>query len=172
MNKFPNLFKPSHLFATLFGIGLLPLAPGTWGSLFGLILFFFTGIYLSISQTSFFILLVLIIFSTFLICYFASKELSDDDKDQKSIVIDELAGLWVAFIPVSGIVMMKEFLIYSFLAFFYFRLFDIWKPYPINLVDENMKNYYGIVLDDLLAGFYAAILVTLTLLLFSPSTLF
>ena len=53
MDKFPNLIKPSHLFATLFGIGLLPLAPGTWGSLFGLFLFFYTGIYLSVSQEFF-----------------------------------------------------------------------------------------------------------------------
>ena len=51
MNKFPNLLKPSHIFATLFGVGLLPFAPGTWGSLFGLILFFYTNIYLSINRT-------------------------------------------------------------------------------------------------------------------------
>ena len=54
MNKFPILKKPSHLFATLFGIGLLPLAPGTWGSLFGLILFLYAGVYLSISQELFY----------------------------------------------------------------------------------------------------------------------
>ena len=166
MNKFPNLLKPSHIFATLFGVGLLPFAPGTWGSLVGLILFFYTNIYLSINVEFFYLLLMVIILSAILACYFATKDLSDIEKDQKSIVIDELAGVWIAFIPVSGIVMMQEFLTYSVLAFLLFRVFDIWKPYPIGLIDEKIKNYLGVVLDDLVAGLYAAITVWLILILF------
>ena len=166
MDKFPNLLKPSHIFATLFGVGLLPFAPGTWGSLFGLILFFYTNIYLSIDAQLFYLLLLVIILSTILVCYFATKELGDNEKDQKSIVIDELAGVWIAFIPVSGIVMMQDFLTYSILAFLLFRLFDIWKPYPIGLIDKKIKNYLGVVLDDLVAGLYAAIIIWLILILF------
>ena len=166
MNKFPNLSKPSHLFATLFGIGLLPLAPGTWGSLIGLILFLYTGVYLSISQELFYFLLLFIISLSFVVCYFATKGLDANEKDQKSIVIDELAGVWLAFTPVAGVIMMKEFLIYSFLAFILFRIFDIWKPYPINIVDIGMKNYFGVILDDLIAGIYAAIIVILISYLF------
>ena len=161
MNKFPNLKKPSHLFATLFGIGLLPLAPGTWGSLFGLILFLYAGVYLTISQELFYFFLLCIISLAFIICYFATKDLDINEKDQKSIVIDELAGVWLAFTPVAGVIMMKEFLIYSFLAFILFRIFDIWKPYPIYIVDKRIKNYFGVVLDDLIAGIYAAIIVIL-----------
>ena len=166
MDKFPNLLKPSHLFATLFGVGLLPFAPGTWGSLFGLILFFYTNIYLSINVQFFYLLLLVIIFFAILVCYFATKELDENEKDQKSIVIDELAGVWISFIPVSGIVMMQEFLTYSVLAFLLFRLFDIWKPYPIGGIDKKIKNYLGVVLDDLVAGIYAAITVWLILILF------
>ena len=166
MNKFPNLLKPSHIFATLFGVGLLPIAPGTWGSLFGLILFFYTNIYLSINVEFFYLLLIAIILSAILVCYFATKMLSDNEKDQKAIVIDELAGVWIAFIPVSGIVMMQEFLTYSVLAFLLFRVFDIWKPYPIGLIDKKIKNYLGVVLDDLVAGLYAAITIWLILILF------
>ena len=166
MDKFPNLLKPSHIFATLFGVGLLPFAPGTWGSLFGLILFFYTNIYLSINVQFFYLLLLVIILIAILVCYFATKELSDNEKDQKSIVIDELAGVWIAFIPVSGIVMMQDFLTYSVLAFLLFRVFDIWKPYPIGLIDEKIKNYLGVVLDDLVAGLYAAITIWLILILF------
>ena len=166
MNKFPNLRKPSHLFATLFGIGLLPVAPGTWGSLFGLILFLFAGVYLSISQELFYFFLLGIISLAFIICYFATKDLDINEKDQKSIVIDELAGVWLAFTPVAGIIMMKEFLIYSFLAFILFRIFDIWKPYPINIVDRRIKNFFGVVLDDLIAGVYAAITMILISYLF------
>ena len=166
MNKFPNLKKPSHLFATLFGIGLLPVAPGTWGSLFGLILFLYIGVYLTISQELFYFILLCIISVAFIICYFATKDLDINEKDQKSIVIDELAGVWLAFTPVAGVIMMKEFLIYSFLAFILFRIFDIWKPYPINIVDRRIKNYFGVVLDDLIAGIYAAIIVILISYLF------
>ena len=166
MDKFPNLLKPSHIFATLFGVGLLPFAPGTWGSLFGLILFFYTNIYLSINVQFFYLLLLVIILFAFLVCYFATKELGDNEKDQKSIVIDELAGLWIAFIPVSGIVMMQDFLTYSVLAFLLFRVFDIWKPYPIGFIDKKIKNHIGIVLDDLVAGIYAAIIIWLILILF------
>ncbi len=166
MDKFPNLLKPSHIFATLFGVGLLPFAPGTWGSLFGLILFFYTNIYLSINVQFFYLLLLAIILVTILVCYFATKELGDNEKDQKSIVIDELAGVWIAFIPVSGIVMMQDFLTYSILAFLVFRVFDIWKPYPIGFIDKKIKNHIGIVLDDLVAGLYAAIIIWLILILF------
>ena len=166
MDKFPNLLKPSHIFATLFGVGLLPFAPGTWGSLFGLILFFYTNIYLSINVQFFYLLLLVIILFAILVCYFATKELSDKEKDQKSIVIDELAGVWIAFIPVSGIVMMQDFLTYSVLAFVLFRVFDIWKPYPIGFIDKKIKNHIGIVLDDLVAGLYAATIIWLILILF------
>ena len=166
MDKFPNLLKPSHIFATLVGVGLLPFAPGTWGSLFGLIFFFYTNIYLSINAQLFYILLLAIILFAILVCYFATKDLVDEEKDQKSIVIDELAGVWIAFIPVSGIVMMQDFLTYSILAFLVFRVFDIWKPYPISYVDKKIKNYMGIVLDDLVAGLYAALIVWLILILF------
>ena len=166
MDKFPNLLKPSHIFATLFGVGLLPFAPGTWGSLFGLILFFYTNIYLSINVQFFYLLLLAIVLFAILVCYFATKELGDNEKDQKSIVIDELAGVWIAFIPVSGIVMMQDFLTYSVLAFLLFRVFDIWKPYPINFIDKKIKNHIGIVLDDLVAGLYAAIIIWLILILF------
>ena len=117
MDKFPNLIKPSHLFATLFGIGLLPLAPGTWGSLFGLFLFFYTGIYLSVSQEFFFFLLVAIILISLVVCFYATRDLDATNKDQKSIVIDELAGIWVAFIPVAGVIQMQDFVFYSFVAF-------------------------------------------------------
>ena len=166
MDKFPNLLKPSHIFATLFGVGLLPFAPGTWGSLFGLIFFFYTNIYLSINAQLFYILLLAIILFAILVCYFATKDLVDEEKDQKSIVIDELAGVWIAFIPVSGIVMMQDFLTYSVFAFLLFRVFDIWKPYPIGYIDKKIKNYLGVVLDDLVAGLYAAITIWLILILF------
>ena len=61
---------------------------------------------------------------------------------------------------------MREVIICSFLAFLFFRIFDIWKPYPIDVVDRKLKNYFGVVVDDLIAGVYAAIAVYLISLLF------
>ena len=77
-----------------------------------------------------------------------------------------LGDVYKRQIPVSGIVMMQDFLTYSVLAFLLFRVFDIWKPYPIGHIDKKIKNYLGVVLDDLVAGLYAAITVWLILILF------
>lgn len=167
MHNFPQLQRPSHLLATLFGVGLLPFAPGTWGSIAGLLVYMYLVVYLSLgAQTIISLTVVITIFSIW-ICYLATKDLESADRDQKSIVIDELAGLWIALLPIAGLLMIKEVLVYGFLAFVLFRIFDIWKPFPISLIDKNMKNGLGVVLDDLIAGIYAAFFVSLFLFLFS-----
>ena len=95
----------------------------------------------------------------------ASKDLVE--KDHKSIVIDELAGIWVAMYPVIFIASTQyERSLYAILALIFFRLFDIFKPYPISYIDKNFKNGLGIVLDDLIAGIYSAIFaISITLYL-------
>ena len=103
----------------------------------------------------------LIIFFSIWICEKATLSLPQSEKDQKSIVLDEFAGLWVACLPAAGILMVKELLLFSLLAFIFFRIFDIWKPIPINLIDKNFKNGFGIVADDLIAGVYSAIVTSL-----------
>jgi phosphatidylglycerophosphatase A len=124
-------------------------------------------VYLSLgAQTIISLTVVITIFSIW-ICYLATKDLESSDRDQKSIVIDELAGLWIALLPIAGLLMIKEVLVYGLLAFVLFRIFDIWKPFPISLIDKNMKNGLGVVLDDLIAGIYAAFFVSLFLFLFS-----
>ena len=167
MYNFPQLQRPSHLLATLFGVGLLPFAPGTWGSIAGLLVYMYLVVYLSLgAQTIISLTVVITIFSIW-ICYLATKDLESADRDQKSIVIDELAGLWIALLPIAGLLMIKEVLVYGFLAFVLFRIFDIWKPFPISLIDKNLKNGLGVVLDDLIAGIYAAFFVSLFLFLFA-----
>ncbi|MFL2753646.1 MAG: phosphatidylglycerophosphatase A [Gammaproteobacteria bacterium] len=167
MHNFPQLQRPSHLLATLFGVGLLPFAPGTWGSIAGLLVYMYLVVYLSLgAQTIISLTAVIAVFSIW-ICHLATKDLERADRDQKSIVIDELAGLWIALLPIAGLLMIKEVLVYGFLAFVLFRIFDIWKPFPISLIDKNMKNGLGVVLDDLIAGVYAAFFVSLFLFLFS-----
>jgi phosphatidylglycerophosphatase A len=84
------------------------------------------------------------------------------EKDHKSIVIDELAGIWLAMIPVIFIASSQyERSIYALLALTMFRIFDISKPFPISYIDKNFKNAFGVVLDDLIAAIFAAIFASL-----------
>ena len=141
--NFPNLKKPSHLFATWFGIGLLRPAPGTWGSFAALLIWYFTEF---LHSTAHVILPIFILFS-WLVCSQATKD--SDSKDHSAIVIDEVAGMLVTLSFVSHGIMTYLF------AFLLFRLFDIWKPWPISWIDQNIQGGLGILLDDLIAGFFA-----------------
>ena len=154
MQQFPNLKNPYHFIATLGGIGLFPLAPGTVGSIFGWIIFIVLSHYIEMIFAT-----VLIIFLSIYVSNLATKDLVN--KDHKSIVIDEMAGIWLAMIPVIYIASSQyERTLYAVVTLIFFRLFDILKPYPISYVDKNFKGGFGIVLDDLIAGVFAGILAT------------
>jgi len=68
-----------------------------------------------------------------------------------------LAGMWVALLPALYMTTQSSRTTYAVLAFIFFRIFDIWKPFPISYFDKNFKNGFGIVLDDLIAGVLAII---------------
>jgi len=150
MNNFPNLKNPIHFIATLGGIGKIPFAPGTWGSLFSFLLFILLSHYINMHFVDF----LIILFSIW-ICECPSADLIE--KDHSSIVIDELAGMWVALLPALYMTTQSSRTTYAVLAFIFFRIFDILKPFPISYFDKNYKNGLGIVLDDLIAGFLAII---------------
>ena len=87
-----------------------------------------------------------------------------EEIDSKEIVIDEFLGqsipiLFFYIIFYEGSVSNHFFLIIVFLSFIGFRFFDILKPYPINYVDKNIKNGFGVILDDLIAGFFTLIIL-------------
>ncbi len=135
------------LFLTFFYLGLSPKAPGTVGTLGGAlagwaILHFFSN------QTLF--------LSTILLSIVAISEIDKYEKqthshDDKSIVIDEVAGIWLAFV-LSGATMMQ-----MFLSVIFFRLFDILKPSLVGKIDKHVKGGLGVMGDDLLAGVLAGI---------------
>tara|TARA_Y100000768_G_scaffold109735_1_gene80628 strand:+ start:2851 stop:3312 length:462 start_codon:yes stop_codon:yes gene_type:complete len=141
--NFPNLKKPSHLFATWFGIGLIRPAPGTWGSLAALLIWYLA----EFLHSSIHIVLPIFILFSWLACSQASQD--SQSKDHSSIVIDEVAGMLVALSFVA-----HEIIIYLW-AFLLFRFFDIWKPWPVSWADNNVKGGLGIILDDLIAGLFA-----------------
>ena len=106
-NKFSVLSSPYALIATLFGIGHLPFAPGTWGSLAALSAFLFSVIYFALNFITVFFITVIIIIFSILICHQATSKLIEPERDQKSIVLDEFAGLWVACLPSASILMLS-----------------------------------------------------------------
>ena len=164
MNKFPNLKNPFHLLATLGGIGMVPIAPGTFGSIAAWLIF----VYLShfISMINMIILTILLFILSIWICNQASKNL--ENKDHKSIVIDEFVGIWIALLPVLFVANSQfERTVYALAALIFFRLFDILKPFPISYFDKNYKNGFGIVIDDVISGLIAIIPSYIILILLS-----
>ena len=159
MQNFPNLKDPLHFIATLGGLGKIPIAPGTFGSIFAWFVFIFLSHYINMIFLTF----AVGIFSVW-ICEKITKDLVI--KDHKSIVIDELVGTWISLLPVLFIADDRyERIIYAAIALILFRFFDILKPYPISFFDKEYKNGFGIVLDDVIAGIFSGILSVILLIL-------
>ena len=148
MSKFPDLKNPIHFIATLGGIGKIPIAPGTWGSIFAFLVFIYISHYVDM-------LIVVILSIPFSIWICEKASLNLIEKDHKSIVIDELVGIWVALVPAIYLSTQTSRTSYAVFALIFFRLFDILKPFPVSYFDKNFKNGLGIVLDDLIAGIMA-----------------
>ncbi|TDI98052.1 MAG: phosphatidylglycerophosphatase A [Deltaproteobacteria bacterium] len=136
-----------RLYVTFFFLGNSPLAPGTAGTLGAILLFFF------LTFVSFPIYIVFLLILTALSIFMASLAVKIyNSKDPGQIVIDEVCGylFTMVLIPFSWGYVITGFLL--------FRILDILKPYPIRNI-EKLRDGYGIVLDDVLAGVYANILM-------------
>ena len=138
--------------ATGFFIGTVPFAPGTFGSIIGLPICFL------ISRLDILTALICtILFILFAIWMAAAAEKVLKKKDPGEIVIDEIAGLIVTFM---GIPFTLKSVIVGFILF---RAFDILKPFPIGLLEKKVAGGPGIVLDDVLAGLYANLILRLAI---------
>lgn len=147
--------NPLIFIACGFGSGAMPYAPGTFGTL--MIIPFYLLIQNVSLSTYLLILFAAIIFGIW-ICDLASKTF--DTHDHPSIVFDEFVGFAVTMIAAP-----KGWL-WILLGFILFRIFDIWKPLPIKWFDQHIKNGLGVVLDDVIAGVYAFILLQLLAIFF------
>jgi phosphatidylglycerophosphatase A len=167
------------------GVGYLPLAPGTWGTMVGVGFYFllksvFLDVYIELSVNHWFskdawegmpdrltylftcFLLIAIIVVSLVGIWAASRtEKLIGRKDPGIVVIDEVAGILVAFISVPHFYMYGIPPIYLF-AFLAFRFFDIVKPYPARRM-ESLPAGLGIMADDIVAGAYTAVLMTILL---------
>jgi phosphatidylglycerophosphatase A len=146
--------KIAQIFASVFYVGWLPVAPGTWASLLALIIWFL--IIPNVSITIFLILIAIL----FAFGVYISNIIESDinQKDPSFIVIDEWVGQWIAllFLPYS--------FVWGIIAFGLFRIFDIWKPYPVGKFDK-LNGGWGIMLDDVMAGTYSLVIIQLIRLL-------
>lgn len=144
-----------RLIATSLGVGFLPVAPGTWGALAGILLWL--PLYLWASpQWCVIATIAAAIAGTFLGVWSSSVAERYWGHDPVVACIDETVGQWVALIPVAGIVAFPWWEIV--VAFVLFRFFDIYKPLGIRIT-ERLPKGWGMMADDLLAGIYSAIII-------------
>ena len=144
------LTDPVHFLAFGFGTGLAPFAPGTFGSLPGILLFWLTldlGLYVQLGVA------VALILSGIWLCGESARRIGVHDHG--GIVWDEIAGMYITLLVAPATLTGWA------LAFVAFRLFDIVKPWPIRDLDHSIHGGLGIMLDDLVAALYAAILLAL-----------
>lgn len=130
----------------------MPVAPGTFGTLVAIPIF----LWLSQFSLSNYVVIVTVMFLAGVwICGYTSRALGVHD--HKAIVWDEVVGYLITML------MVPPTLLNVCIGFALFRLFDIWKPWPINLLDKNVHGGLGIMLDDVLAGVYALIILQFVL---------
>lgn len=144
----PNMANPIHFLAFGFGSGLAPKAPGTFGTMAAIPIWYFAA---SAGMTIYILVSVAVIAVGPYLCGRTSADMRVHDHG--GIVWDEIAGFLITMtaLPVSWQ--------WALMGFLLFRLFDIWKPWPIGWLDKRVDGGLGIMVDDLVAGVYAAIIL-------------
>ncbi len=143
----------------MFGLGKIKLIPGTIGSLATIIILFYLFHVINISPIIILILLVIIfLYSFYAIAFYIDNS---KNKDPTEIVIDEFIGqsipIYLYEISHNSVKENNEAMIYYLVIFILFRYFDIMKPFPVSFFDKNFKNSFGVIFDDVCAGFYVVL---------------
>ena len=149
----------NSLFVTMFGLGKIPKIPGTFGSLATIIILYTLFHILNLSSNVVFILLIVVfIFSFFAV---ATHIKDTENKDPKEVIIDEFIGqsipIYLYEISHGTEKSAEEAIIFYIICFILFRFFDIAKPFPVSFFDRNFKNSFGVIMDDVCAGFYVVL---------------
>jgi len=151
INLAKSVFQdPIYFIAFGFGTGLMPTAPGTWGTLAAI------PLYLLLVGTHWGVYLFFTLIAFILVVWVCDKVTQDlGVHDYKGIVWDEVVGyLLTMFMAPQGVSWM-------ICGFILFRIFDIWKPQPIDYIDQKVRGGFGIMLDDVLAAVPAWLLMQL-----------
>ena len=162
----PRLAKLNKFISTFFYVGFLRPAPGTWGSIAGIILAY--SLLITMGFSAFLIVLLL----TVIIGFWSTKNYinkSSEKSDPSEVVIDEVIGQWITVLPIGYILEIDEFLsdglwFVWLWAFFSFRFFDIIKLGLVGWAD-NLDGAFGVLLDDILAGIAAGLTVAVLIIL-------
>jgi len=147
-----QLTKADRIIATAGFVGHFPIAPGTAGTALAAVIYWFAGLNVPLLGAGF-------IFLFLLLGIRASSAMQRQlGSDPPQVVIDEVVGFWIALfaLPKSLALVVVGFLL--------FRVFDIWKPFPIRKI-ENLPQGWGIMADDVLAGIYTNVVLRLVLIL-------
>jgi phosphatidylglycerophosphatase A len=148
------LKNPIHLLSVGFGSGLAKKAPGTFGTLAALPFWYALQF---LSPVNYIVVLIAAFALGVYLCGATAKALGVHDHG--GIVWDEFVGLWIALF------MVPMNIYWIALGFALFRLFDIWKPWPIRVLDAKVHGGFGIMIDDVLAGVYAYLVLQLIFVL-------
>jgi phosphatidylglycerophosphatase A len=141
---------PVHFLAFGFGSGLSPKAPGTAGTIVAVVLYLLLA---QLPLTAYLLMLLMTFAAGIYLCDRSSKLLGVHDHG--GIVWDEFVGYWITML------LAPSGWLWIVMGFFLFRLFDILKPFPINILDKHVDGGLGIMLDDVLAGIFACICLQL-----------
>ena len=161
--------KINILISTFFGNGYISKIPGTFTSFITLIILYILFEVFQFKNLNY----ILILYSiTFFYSFYAvmDSETEFENKDPRQIVIDEVLGqsmplILIVYLSSKNLINIPVE-IYYFLSFILFRFFDIVKPFPVSYFDKQHKNFFGIIMDDIMAGLYTMIIIYLISLKF------
>jgi len=147
------------LFVTMFGLGKLPKIPGTFGSLATIFILYILFHKLNLSSNLILIILSIIFIYSFFAVAIHIKD--NENKDPKEVIIDEFIGqsipIYLYEISHGTVKSTDEAIVFYCVCFVLFRFFDIVKPFPVSFFDKNFKNSFGVIMDDVCAGFYVVL---------------
>ena len=147
------------LFVTMFGLGKIPKIPGTFGSLATVIILYIFFHILDLSSNLILLILVIIFIFSFSAITAHTKDI--ENKDPREIIIDEFIGqsipIYLYEISHGTEKSSDEAIFFYGVCFILFRFFDILKPFPVSFFDKNFKNSFGVIMDDVCAGFYVVL---------------
>jgi len=161
--------KINVLISTFFGYGYLTKMPGTVASIVTTVFIYVAYEILDYTSLKFSIVFFIILF---FYSFYAvmDTETEFENKDPRQIVIDEVLGqamplILIVYLSSQNLISISVE-IYYLLSFIFFRFFDIVKPFPVSYFDKEHKNFFGIIMDDIMAGLYTMILIYLVSLKF------
>mgnify|MGYP003688193191 FL=1 len=149
----------NSLFVTMLGLGKIKYIPGTIGSFVTIIILYCLFHIINLSPNIFLFFLILIFIYSF---YAVSSHIeNNENKDPGEIIIDEFIGqsipIYLYEISHGTEKTQNEAIIFYGICFILFRYFDVMKPFPVSFFDKNFKNSFGVIMDDVCAGFYVVL---------------